>query len=286
MAAIIGISAASFYCLQFIDYKDMLLVLIIAISYIQDVSSTCEHLMSLHNKLLNTSNNLEQNVLCYNYSNISDIIVVASNSSSNQTNIFSLLRSNLTLDDAVKAFMDLLTNTDDDQMRKKRQTFNCFDLIEKVNLLQNVLNRTEIIDYELELEDDIVEILSDIYTVADNVGCGCDEREKKFVSYQLDLLEFHLQAISDFINETLNDGLENASEVYNKMSSIQEAVNNKKESSTEAFKINTNETSEDLTFDSMIAFLWVSGITIIFFTVVIIDLILVTMCVWGKKQQK
>ena len=183
----------------------MLLVIIVtSILSIQDVSSTYEHLMSLHNKLLNTSNNLEQNVLCYNnYSNISDINTVSSNSSSDQTNTFSLLRSNLTLDDAVKAFMDLLTNTDDDQMRKKRQTFNCFDLIEKVNLLQNVLNRTEIIDYELELEDDIVEILSDIYTVADNVGCGCDEREKKFVSYQLDLLEFHLQAISDFINETM-----------------------------------------------------------------------------------
>ena len=84
----------------------------------------------------------------------------------------------------------------------------------------------------------------------------------------------------------LNDGLENASEVYNKMSSIQEALNNKKESSTEAFKINTNETSEDIRFDSMIAFLWVSGITIIFFTVVVIDLILVTLCVWGKKRKK
>ena len=263
----------------------MLLVIIVtSILSIQDVSSTYEHLMSLHNKLLNTSNNLEQNVLCYNnYSNISDINTVSSNSSSDQTNTFSLLRSNLTLDDAVKAFMDLLTNTDDDQMRKKRETFDCFDLIEKENLLISILNRTEIVEYELEA---IIEILSDIDTVVDNVGCGCHEREKKFVSYQLDLLEFHLQAISDFINETLNDGLENASEVYNKMSSIQEAVNNKKESSTEAFKINTNETSEDLTFDSMIASLWVSGITIIFFTVVLIDLILVTLCVWGKKRQK
>ena len=101
----------------------MLLVLITVIFSIQDVSSTLENFISLHNKLVNVTENLEQNVLCYISSNESNI-------SPTETKSFSLWKSNLTLDDAVKAFMDILTNTDDvDENREKRSTVNCFDLI-------------------------------------------------------------------------------------------------------------------------------------------------------------
>ena len=66
--------------------------------------------------------------------------------------------------------------------------------------------------------------------------------EKNIISHQINLLEFHQQAISIFINETINDGLENVTEANNEMFSIQEAINNTKESSTEAFNFDAKKT--------------------------------------------
>ena len=131
----------------------MLLVLMTVIFSIQDVSSTLENFISLHNKLVNVTENLEQNVLCYISSNESNI-------SPTETKSFSLWKSNLTLDDAVKAFMDILTNTDDvDENREKRSTVNCFDLIASVNKLENVLNGTEIAEFDVEA---VVDMLTNI----------------------------------------------------------------------------------------------------------------------------
>ena len=83
--------------------------------------------------------------------------------------------------------MDILTNTDDvDENRKKRSTVNCFDLIASINKLVNVLNGTEIAEYDVEV---VVELLTNIALIVDMIGCGCDYREKNFVSHQLDLLD-------------------------------------------------------------------------------------------------
>ena len=90
--------------------------------------------------------------------------------------------------------------------RKKRQAFTdietCFGMIRTVDRLANILqNGTEEKQYNVT---EARNMLDEINEAADNINC--DDKEKEFLSYQVQLLELELQMLDDFIlSGTFND---------------------------------------------------------------------------------
>ena len=117
-----------------------------------------------------------------------------------------LMSSNLTLNDAVKGLMTLIfdnNNVNSTQpSRKKRSTINtCFDLIKKTDMLFDILkNGSDTDSYDVTAVNDTLE---DIDDGLDTLGCGCYEREKEFIKYQLNIVRQEMWRFETFVTNKL-----------------------------------------------------------------------------------
>ena len=110
-----------------------------------------------------------------------------------------LFFSNLTLNDAVKDFMNLIKNTDHvgNITRKKRDITiqTCFDLILVVDDLFNILS-SDSKDYNISQ----LSVLSNLLDHGSSkIACQCYPKEKDFISYQLGIINQELWKFQSFV---------------------------------------------------------------------------------------